>query len=156
MAKLGKEEAQMGKTCGRNPLKLKARGLENRSKSNPKSFQNAYLEASGRALGANPAARASPEPSRRGSGRARGSQKNRCWQPGGLLGRKVGRFHPPGGSPGGSQSGSGRSFWEHFCCKACRHEKSKKINQFSLFLEVVFESKIVQSGLEVDEENHKK
>ena len=52
VAKLGKEEAQMVKTCGRNPLKLKARGLENRSKSNPKSCQNAYLEASGRALGA--------------------------------------------------------------------------------------------------------
>ena len=137
LKKQGTEEAQMATTCGRKPLKLKARGIENRSQHCSKSIQNASLEATGRPLGANPASRASPEPSRRGSGRARGSQKNRCWQPGGLLGRKVGRFHPPGGSPGGSQSGSGRSFWEHFSGRVSRREKSRKISKFSMFLKLI-------------------
>ena len=105
------------------------------SKMKAKWLQNAPLEASGRALGANPASRASPEPSRRGSGRARGSQKIRCWQPGGLLGRKVGRFHPPGGSPGGSRRGSGRSFWEDFSGKASWHEKSNI--GFCIFLKLI-------------------
>ena len=128
----------MAKTCGRTPLKLKARGFENRRKSGPKSFQNASLEASGRPLGANPASRASPEPSRRGSGRAWGFQKTRCWQPRDLLGRQVGRFHPPGRSPGGSRRGSGRSFWEHFCGWAWRIEKMKKNRDFCIFFDVCF------------------
>ena len=99
-----------------------------------KWLQNGSLEASGRPLGADSASRGSPEPSWRGSGAARGCLRIRCWRLGGLLGRKGGRFHPPGGSPGGSQSGSGRSFWEHFSGRVSRHEKSKKSQQiFNVF-----------------------
>ena len=47
------------------------------------------------------------------------------------MARKVGRFQPPGGSPGGSRRVSGRWFWQHFCCKACRHEKYQ--NFYSCF-----------------------
>ena len=56
----------------------------------------------------------------------------------GALGRKVERFYPPGGSLGGSQRASGTSFWEHFCCKACRHEKSKNKIVFLDIFDVVF------------------
>ena len=107
-------------------------------KSRKNASKNRLNTALSRPLGADPASRASPEPSWRGSGAARGVPKIVFGGLGEPLGREVDRFHPPGGSPGGSRRGSGRSFWEHFCCKACRHEKSKKINQFSLFLEVVF------------------
>ena len=114
--------------------KMKPRGVQHGSQNGstngsnmaPKWLQNGSLEASGRPLGADPASRAFPEPSRRGSGTARGSPKSRCWRPGGLLGRKVDRFHPPGGSLGGSRRGSGRSFSQFFCGWACRNGKSKE------------------------------
>ncbi len=57
-----------------------------------KWLHNGSLDASGRPLGAESAPGASPETSWRGSGAARGPQKNRCSGPGGLLGRKVDRF----------------------------------------------------------------
>ena len=99
-----------------------------------KWLQNGSLEASGRPLGADSASRGSPEPSWRGSGAARGCLKIRCWRRGGLLGRKVGRFHPPGGSPGGSRRGSGRSFWKLFCGGAWRNGKIEKQRFLNLFL----------------------
>ena len=89
-----------------------------------KWLQNGSLEGSGQPLGADSASR--------GSG-ARGSQEIRCWRLGGLLGREVDRFHAPGGSLGGSQSGSGRSFWEHFSGRVSRHDKSKKNICFNVF-----------------------
>ena len=61
------------------------------------------------------------------------------------LGASWGRLGPPKvspeaprGSPGGSRRASGTSFWEHFCCKACRHDKSKKNHHFLCIFDVVF------------------
>ena len=89
-----------------------------------KWLQNGSLEASGRPLGADSASRGSPEPSWRGSGAARGCLKIRCWRLGGLLGRKVGRFHASGGGAGGSRGVSGRPFWRHFCRGLAARKKS--------------------------------
>ena len=75
-----------------------------------KWLQNGSLEASGRPLGADSASRGSPEPSWRGSGAARGCLKIRCWRLGGLLGRKVGRFHASGGPPEGPGEAPGGHF----------------------------------------------
>ena len=96
-----------------------------------KWLQNGSLEASGRPLGADSTSRGSPEPSWRGSGAARGSQKNRCWGLGTSWGEKLVDFRPPGGpreAAGGSRGGSGRPFWKHFCSRALRHEKSDKFH----------------------------
>ena len=91
-----------------------------------KWLQNGSPEASGRPLGAEPASRAFVAPFGRGSWGALGGS----W---GLLGSLLAPLGPPKvspeaprGSPGGSRRASGTSFWEHFCCKACRHGKSKK------------------------------
>ena len=107
-------------------------------KIHQKWLPNGSPEASGRPLGAEPASRASPEPSWRGSGAARGGS----W---GLLGSLLAPLGPPKvspeaprGSPGGSRRASGRSFWELLCGRACRHAKSKNELDFSRFLEVVF------------------
>ena len=85
----------------------------------PKWSQNEAKMIPWRPLGGFRAPAVFPEPPRRPPGEALGGPK-------GGLGRKVDRFYPPGASPGGSRRGSGRSFWEHFGCRPCRHEKSKK------------------------------
>ena len=103
-----------------------------------KWLQNGSLEASGRPLGADPASSAFPEPSRRGSGTARGVPKIVVGGLGTPLGRKVDRFHPPGDLPGGSRRGSGRSFSKLFCGWACRSEKSKKNACFGEFIFIYF------------------
>ena len=82
-----------------------------------KWFQNGSLEASGRPLGADSASGGSPEPSQRGSGAARGSQKNRGARLGASWGEKLIDFRPPGGPrelPGGSGRSSGRPFLKQF------------------------------------------
>ena len=81
-----------------------SRGSKMRSNLHP----NCSLEGSGRPLGADSVSRGSPEPSWRGSGAARGSQKIRCWLLGVLLGRKVGGFQASGGSPAGRRRVPGR------------------------------------------------
>ena len=94
-------------------------------KIHPTWLQNCSLEASGRPLGADPASRAFPEPSRRGTGTARGVPKIVVGGLGAPLGRKVDRFHPPGGSPGGSRRGSGRSFPQLFAVGPAGTEKAR-------------------------------
>ena len=88
--------------------KMQRRGIKNRthngSKMAPKWLQNGFTIAAWRPLGgpwARPCCRHSPEPSRRGSGTARGVPKNHLGGLGTPLERKVDRFRPPGGSPGG-------------------------------------------------------
>ena len=111
---------------------------QKRLKIHQKWLQNCFLEASGRPLGADPASSAFPEPSRRGSGTARGVPKIVVGGLGTPLGRKVDRFHPPGDLPGGSRRGSGTSFSQLFCGWACRSEKSKKIECFGEFIFIYF------------------
>ena len=80
--------------------KIEPRGLQNGGPEAPKSTPGGLLKPSRaetsiwRPPGTPP--RAAPGPS--------GAKKTRWTGPGGLLGRKVDRFHPPGGGPGGPRS----------------------------------------------------
>ena len=103
-----------------------------------KWFQNGSLEASGRPLGADSASRGSPEPSWRGSGATRGCLKIRCWRLGGLLGRKVGRFHASGGPPEGPGEASGDHFGGIFAERPGGTKKVINLSEFSLFLAPFF------------------
>ena len=100
-----------------------------------KWLQNGSLEASGRPLGADSASRGSPEPSWRGSGAARGSPKSRCWRLGGLLGRKVGRFHASGGPPEGPGEAPGGHFGGIF---AERPGGTEKVIHLLFFFNFIF------------------
>ena len=106
---------------------------KNGSKIASKSFQNWSKMAPWKPLGGLWGARGL----RRGFPELSGRLLGRSWRLLGpsrvALGASWGRLGPPKvspeaprGSPGGSRRASGTSFWEHFCCKACRHEKSKK------------------------------
>ena len=124
----------MSKRRYRRRSKMKRRGVENASqhgfKMAPTWLQNCFLEASGQPLGPDPASRHSPEPSRRGSGTARGVPKILLGGLGTPLERKVDRFQ----SPGGSRSGSGRSFWELLGGWARGNEKkARKVTRYSVF-----------------------
>ena len=103
-----------------------------------KWLQNGSLEASGRPLGADSASRGSPEPSWRGSGAARGCLKISCWRLGGLLGRKVGRFHASGGPPEGPGEASGGHFGGIFAERPGGTKKVINLSEFSLFLAPFF------------------
>ena len=98
-----------------------------------KWLQNGSLEASGRPLGADPASRGSPEPSWRGSGAARGCLRIRCWRLGGLLGRKVGRFHASGGPPEGPGEAPGGHFGDIFAEGLAVRKKSEIYHIFLYF-----------------------
>ena len=117
--------------------KMKRRGVKNGSQHGSKMAPKWLPGGLWAALGPDPAARRSPEPSRRGSGTARGVPKIHLGGLGTPLERKVDRFRPPGGSPGGSRRGSGRSFGELFGGWAGGNEKkSRKVTKKSLFWEL--------------------
>ena len=101
-------------------------------------LKNGSLEASGRPLGADSASRGSPEASWRGSGAARGCLKIHCWRLGGLLGRKVGRFHASGGPPEGPGEAPGGHFGDIFAAGPCGTEKVTKFVELSTFLALFF------------------
>ena len=89
-------------------------------------------------MGADSASRGSPEPSWRGSGATRGCLKIRCWRLGGLLGRKVGRFHASGGPPEGPGEASGDHFGGIFAERPGGTKKVINLSEFSLFLAPFF------------------
>ena len=92
-----------------------------------KWLQNGSLETSGRPLGADSASGGSPEPSQRGSGAARGSQKIRGARLGGLLGRKVDRFQGLGGVPRRVPEGLREAILEEFFAAGpCDTKKERK------------------------------
>ena len=120
--------------------KMKPRGVQNGiqngsnngSKMAPTWLQNGSLEASGRPLG----------PTRRRPGEALArpgaSQKIHLGGLGTPLERKVDRFRPPGGSPGRSRRGSGRSFGEVSGGMAGGNGKKQKSHKKVCFFGAVF------------------
>ena len=76
-------------------------------------------------LGADPAARRSPEPSRRGSGTARGVPKNSSWRPWNALGAKSGSISASWRVPGKVPEGVWEVIWGAFW-RLGRRERTKK------------------------------
>ena len=118
--------------------KINRRRLENLPPEAPKWCQNGSKMAPRRPPGAEAGFGGLCGPLRGGPGRLLGPS-------GVALGASWGRRGPPKvspeaprGSPGGSRRASGTSLWNHFCCKACRHEKSKKNKHFSRYVRCCF------------------
>ena len=87
------------------------------------------------ALGPDPAARRSPEPSRRGSGRARGVPKNSSWRPWNALGAKSGSISASWRVPGRVPEGS---FGELFGGWAGGNKKKAEKSPRNRFFGAVF------------------
>jgi hypothetical protein len=87
------------------------------------------------ALGPDPAARRSPEPSRRGSGTARGVPKNSSWRPWNALGAKSGSISASWRVPGRVPEGVWEVIWGAFWRLGRRErKKSRKVtNKFVFF-----------------------
>ena len=115
--------------------KMKRRGVKNGSQNGSKNgskmaptwLQNGSLEASGQPLGPDPASRPSPEPSRRGSGTARGVPKNSSWRPWNALGAKRGAISASWRVPGRVPEGVWEVIWGAFW-RLGRRERKKKQN----------------------------
>ena len=89
------------------------------------------------ALGPDPAARRSPEPSRRGSGTARGVPKNSSWRPWNALGAKSGSISASWRVPGRVPEGVWEVIWGAFWRLGRRErKKSRKVSNKSVFLEL--------------------
>ena len=117
--------------------KMKRRGVKNGSQNgsnNSSKMAPKWLPGGlWAALGPDPAARRSPEASRRGSGTARGVPKNSSWRPWNALGAKSGSISASWRVPGRSRRGSGRSFGELFGGWAGGNEQKADKSQKSLF-----------------------
>ena len=96
--------------------------LQNGSKMAPKWLPGGLWAA----LGPDPAARRSPEPSRRGSGTARGVPKKSSWRPWNALGAKSGSISPYWRVPGRVPEGLREVIWGAFWRLGRREKKSKK------------------------------
>ena len=85
------------------------------------------------ALGPDPAARRSPEPSRRGSGTARGVPKNSSWRPWNALGAKSGSISASWRVPGRVPEGVWEVIWGAFWRLRRRERKKAEKSPKSLF-----------------------
>ena len=105
--------------------KMKRRGVKNGSQNgstNGSKMAPKWLPGGlWAALGPDPAARRSPEPSRRGSGTARGVPKNSSWRPWNALGAKRASWRLPGRVPEGVWEVIWGAFW-----RLGRRERKKK------------------------------
>ena len=118
--------------------KMKRRGVKNGSQNGSKNGSKMapkWLPGGlWAALGPDPAARRSPEPSRRGSGTARGVPKNSSWRPWNALGAKSGSISASWRVPGRVPEGVWEVIWGAFW-RLGRRERKKKAekSQKSLF-----------------------
>ena len=89
------------------------------------------------ALGPEPAGRRSPEPSRRGSGTARGVPKNSSWRPWNALGAKSGSISASWRVPGRVPEGVWEVIWGAFWRLGRRERKrSRKVTPKNVVLEL--------------------
>ena len=118
--------------------KMKRRGVQNGShngsKMAPKMAPKWLPGGLWAALGPDPAARRSPEPSRRGSGTARGVPKKSSWRPWNALGAKSGSISASWRVPGRVPEGVWEIIWGPFGrLRRREREKSRKVTQQSVF-----------------------
>ena len=109
--------------------KMVPKWLQNGSKMAPKWLPGGLWAA----LGPDPAARRSPEPSRRGSGTARGVPKKSSWRPWNALGAKSGSISASWRVPGRVPEGVWEVIWGAFWRLGRRERKKAEKSQKSLF-----------------------
>ena len=110
--------------------KLVPKWLQNGSKMAPKWLPGGLWAA----LGPDPAARRSPEPSRRGSGTARGVPKNSSWRPWNALGATSGSISASWSVPGRVPEGVWEVIWAAFWRLGRRErKKSRKVTKKFVF-----------------------
>ena len=114
--------------------KMKRRGVKNGSRNGSKMAPKWLPGGLWAALGPDPAARRSPEPSRRGSGTARGVPKNSSWRPWNALGAKSGLISASWRVPGGSRRGG--HLGSFLAVGPAGTKKSRKVTTKSAFLEL--------------------
>ena len=117
--------------------KMKRRGVKSGSQHGSKMAPKWLPGGLWAALGPDPAARRSPEPSRRGSGTARGVPKNSSWRPWNALGAKSGSISASWRVPGRVPEGVWEVIWGAFWRLGRRErKKSRKVTTKSVFLEL--------------------
>ena len=119
--------------------KMKRRGVKNGSQNGSKMAPKWLPGGLWAALGPDPAARRSPEPSRRGSGTARGVPKNSSWRPWNALGAKSGSISASWRVPGRVPEGVWEVIWGAFWRLGRRErKKSRKVTKSQGFFGAVF------------------
>ena len=122
--------------------KMKRRGVKNGSQNGSKygsKMAPKWLPGGlWAALGPDPAARRSPEPSRRGSGTARGVPKNSSWRPWNALGAKSGSISASWRVPGRVPEGVWEVIWGAFWRLGRRERKKAEKSPKHLFVGAVF------------------
>ena len=117
--------------------KMKRRGVKNGSQHGSNMAPKWLPGGLWAALGPVPAARRSPEPSRRGSGTARGVPKKSSWRPWNALGAKSGSISASWRVPGRVPEGVWEVIWGAFWRLGRRErKKSRKVSKKSVFLEL--------------------